>query len=95
MTGIQRSRSTGAGFNSATGSTGTVSCVELSMSSCAGPDQLIRIIIEIYTVHPYEELVTRVLPALRARHLRSMDEDNPNRFWTRKTADWGSKTHGL
>ncbi len=68
-------------------------CVELSVFSPAGPDQLIRIIKEIYAVHPYEELVIQVLPALRARHLHGMDEDNPNRFWKRKTADWGPKTH--
>ena len=47
-------------------------------------DALIR---AIYAAHPYEEPVIHLVPAQRCRHRRGTDEDNPNRFWIRETAD--------
>ncbi len=91
--GIQRFRATGEGYNAATESTVEVPCVELSVFTCAEPEQLAHIIKEIYAAHPYEEPVIQVVPALRTCHRRGMDEDNPNRFWNRKTADWVPKSH--
>jgi len=85
--GTQVFRSMPGGHNPVTTSRVEVPCVELSFFTLAGSQQLARIIEAIYYAHPYEEPVIQIMPALRIRHVRGMDEDNPNRFWNRPDAD--------
>lgn len=85
--GTQRYRSCGTGRNAATPDVVDVPCVELTffLENDVSAAQVIE---AIYADHPYEEPVILVQPCLRTRHIRGMDEDNPNRFWNRPGEDW-------
>lgn len=91
--GVQRFRSLGGGRNRATDDTVEVACVEWQFFTTAAGAALDTLIRAIYDAHPYEEPVIHLVPAQRCRHRRGMDEDNPNRFWNRETADWLPPAH--
>ncbi len=91
--GVQRFRALGTGRNAATEAAVTVPCVELRFTAVADAAALTRIVTAIYGVHPYEEPVIHMMPALRMRHVRGMDEDNPMRFWNSPPEDWVPEAH--
>ena len=91
--GVQRFRSLGSGRNPARANTVTVGCVELSFFLPCDSAAAREVISAIYDAHPYEEPVILVQPCLRTRHVRGMDEDNPNRFWNRAPQDWVPDEH--
>ncbi|MFB9149826.1 hypothetical protein [Roseovarius ramblicola] len=91
--GVQRFRSCGGGRNRATEDTVEVDCIEWQVFTTARGAALDALIRAIYATHPYEEPVIHLVPAQRCRHRRGMDEDNPNRFWNRDTADWVPPAH--
>lgn len=86
--GTQRFRSLGHGRNAAMAEAVGVDCVELSFFLPEDDALCTRVIEAIYAAHPYEEPVLFVQPCLRGRHIRGMDEDNPNRFWNRPPEAW-------
>ncbi|MFU8862889.1 MAG: hypothetical protein ACNA7O_03165 [Rhodobacterales bacterium] len=86
--GKQRFRSLGSGRNKATETVVAVPCVEVSFFLSDDEAQTTQVIEAIYAVHPYEEPVIFIETCLRTRHIRGLDEDNPNRFWNSKTQDW-------
>lgn len=91
--GQQQFRSLPGGANAATEEAVSVPCLELSFFLSGDAGRLDPVLHAIYRVHPYEEPVILVLPALRTCHIRGVDEDNPNRFWNRETADWVPDAH--
>jgi len=91
--GTQRFRSTGAGRNAATIGVARVPCTVLSMQVPQDADLLSAVLCAVYHVHPYEEPVIDLTPALGTRHVRGMDEDNHNRFWNGDTPDWVPPEH--
>ena len=91
--GIQQFRSLGSGKNSKTENIVEVPCVELSFF-VEDDDQIVSRIIEIiYSAHPYEEPVIFIQSCMRTLHIRGLDEDNPNKFWNSKPADWVPLEH--
>lgn len=90
--GSQQFRSLGSGRNAATADTTRVPCQRIN---CFLPNSidLTAVLEAVYSVHPYEEPVVLVAPALRSLHVRGQDEDNPNRFWNRPVADWVPEAH--
>ena len=86
--GIQRFRSLGTGHNPASDGILEVPCVELSFFLPGSEAEVAGVLEAIYGVHPYEEPVLFVVPAVRSLHIRGMDEDNPNRFWNGPPRDW-------
>lgn len=91
--GVQQFRSLGSGRNVATETVVEVPCVELSFFLEISESLLTRVVEVIYSVHPYEEPVVFVEACLWARHIRGLDEDNPNRFWNSASADWVPDEH--
>lgn len=91
--GIQRFRSIGGGRNAATPKEVEVPCVEVSFFLKNDEVTAVQVLKAIYWAHPYEEPVVFVEPCLRTLHIRGLDEDNPNRFWNRKTEDWVPQAH--
>ena len=91
--GVQSFRALGGGRNRATTDTVTVDCLEWQIFTTAQDAALDALLCAIYDTHPYEEPVIHLIPAQRCRHRRGMDEDNPNRFWNRETADWVPPQH--
>ena len=91
--GTQSFRSTGEGRNSKTDGVVSVSCMEISFFLPADKARTIKVIKAIYWAHPYEEPVIFVTPCLRTRHIRGLDEHNPNRFWNRNTPAWVPDEH--
>ncbi|QYX57485.1 hypothetical protein K1T73_03535 [Roseovarius sp. SCSIO 43702] len=90
--GRQSFRSLGTGRNPATPDTVEVPCVELSLF-LADETRLTPLLEALYHAHPYEEPVIFVTPAIRTRHKRGLDEDNPNRFWNGPPQDWVPPEH--
>lgn len=91
--GIQRFRSLGTGRNAVTDRVVEVPCVKLSLY--LGAEARLAAILEaLYDAHPYEEPVIHVVPCLRSRHIRGMDEANPNRFWNDVPQGWVPPEHG-
>lgn len=88
--GTQAFRSLGTGRNAATDGAVSVPCTEVRVFVA---DAAAEVVAAIYDAHPYEEPVIFVTPATRTLHRRGMDEDNPNRFWNRETADWVPEAH--
>ncbi|KQI70720.1 hypothetical protein AN191_16610 [Loktanella sp. 5RATIMAR09] len=93
VAGVQQFRSLGSGRNAATDDIVEVPCVELSFFLDDDDALLARVIESIYAAHPYEEPVVFVEACLRTRHIRGLDEDNPNRFWNSAPADWVPEEH--
>ncbi|AAV97022.1 hypothetical protein SPO3808 [Ruegeria pomeroyi DSS-3] len=91
--GQQHFRSLPGGANTPTDDAVSVPCLELSFFLSGDAGRLDPVLHAIYRVHPYEEPVILVLPALRTNHIRGVDEGNPNRFWNRETADWVPDAH--
>ena len=91
--GIQHFRSLGTGRNTATEKVAEVPCAELSFFMGSDDAKAVQILKSIYASHPYEEPVVFVEQCLRTLHIRGMDEDNPNRFWTHETEDWVPDQH--
>lgn len=91
--GVQQFRSRPGGRNLQTKAAVTVPCVELQVFIQALGQELEPVLRAIYHAHPYEEPVIQLLPAMRTRHIRGKDENNPNRFWNRGTADWVPTEH--
>ena len=91
--GTQQFRSLPEGVNAATDQAMTVECVELQVFTCARGRDLEPILKAIYDVHPYEEPVIQLIDAIRPRHIRGVDQDNPNRFWNRETPGWVPAPH--
>ena len=91
--GVQQFRSTGGGINAATDHAVEVPCVELQVFVPKQGQALEPLLRAIYHAHPYEEPVIQLIPALRGRHIKGLDEDNPNRFWNRETPDWVPSAH--
>ena len=91
--GVQMFRSLGQGRNAATEAAVEVPCVELSFFLNVDQEGLIALLQRIYAQHPYEEPVIFVSPCIRTLHIRGLDEDNPNRFWNRDSADWVPEAH--
>ncbi|WP_235855988.1 hypothetical protein [Mesobaculum littorinae] len=85
--GIQTYRSRGGGRNPATPGEVEVPCCEVSffVPGSADLDMVVR---ALYDIHPYEEPVIFLTPTTRTRHIRGVDEENPNRFWNRPAAEW-------
>lgn len=79
--------------NVPTAETVSVPCVELQLFTCADMQELEALIHAIYDTHPYEEPVIQIVKAQGTRHIPGLDEDNPNRFWNRETADWVPEAH--
>jgi hypothetical protein len=92
-TGVQQFRSLGSGRNTATETVVEVPCLELSFFLENDDALLARVVEAIYAAHPYEEPVVFVEASLRTLHIRSLDEDNPNRFWNTAPADWVPEEH--
>ncbi|MDF1793634.1 MAG: hypothetical protein P1U88_17100 [Thalassobaculaceae bacterium] len=90
--GSQQFRSLGTGRNAATGKVVAVPCQRVSCFLPETADSA-AVMEAIYHVHPYEEPVILLVPALRTLHVRGLDEDNPNRFWNRPAADWVPEEH--
>lgn len=86
--GTQQFRSLGRGRNAATKRVVEVPCVELSFFLPDDEVTATKILEAIYSAHPYEEPVIFLITCLRTRHIRGLDEDNPNRFWNRQPEDW-------
>lgn len=91
--GTQQFRSLGTGRNKGTENTVEVACVELSFFVEADDQLVSRIIEMIYFAHPYEEPVIFIESCIRTLHIRGLDEDNPNRFWNSKPANWVPEEH--
>lgn len=91
--GVQHFRSLGSGRNAATETVVEVPCVELSFFLANDEALVARVLETIYAAHPYEEPVVFVEACLRTRHIRGLDEDNPNRFWNSAPADWVPDEH--
>jgi hypothetical protein len=91
--GVQQFRSLGTGRNIATDAIVEVPCVELSFFLENDETLVSRVIEAVYDAHPYEEPVVFVQACLRTRHIRGLDEDNPNRFWNAPAADWVPEEH--
>lgn len=95
--GLQQFRSLGTGRNAAIETVVEVPRVELSfflVSDNAGGDAgVVRVLRSIYAAHPYEEPVIFIVPCVRTRHIRGMDEDNPNRFWNNAPEAWVPEEH--
>ena len=91
--GVQQFRSLGTGRNAATEAVAEVPCVELSVFLSDADAHAPKVIEAIYAAHPYEEPVVFAQPCLRTRHIRGLDEDNPNRFWNAPPADWVPEPH--
>lgn len=91
--GKQQFRSRPGGVNAATDAAVSVDCTEMSVFVAGTAAMIERIVRAIYHAHPYEEPVIQIVPALRTLHIRGQDEDNPNRFWNRETADWVPEPH--
>ena len=90
--GEQQFRSLGTGRNAATADTVTVPCLRVTCF-LPGSADVAAVMEAVYGAHPYEEPVILLAPALRSRHVRGLDEDNPNRFWNRQAADWVPAAH--
>lgn len=91
--GAQHFRSLGSGRNAATGDVVGVPCVELSFFLAGDTARVVRVLKAVYAAHPYEEPVIFVHSCLRTRHIRGVDEDNPNRFWNNPPEDWVPQAH--
>ena len=91
--GTQQFRSLGSGRNAATEEVVEVPCVELSFFLSNDDAKAVQVIEAVYSAHPYEEPVLFVEPCLRTRHIRGIDEDNPNRFWNSQAEEWVPKEH--
>ena len=65
-----------------------VPCLEVSFFLENEPAMITQVIEAIYDAHPYEEPVIRIQEALRTKHIPGVDEDNPNRIWNARDADW-------
>ncbi|MBE1285114.1 MAG: hypothetical protein GJ676_17510 [Rhodobacteraceae bacterium] len=91
--GRQQFRSLPGGRNAPTDEAMSVSCVEIQVFSILRGTDLEAMIRAVYNVHPYEEPVIQLIPALRTRHIPGVDEDNPNRFWNREMPDWVPEPH--
>lgn len=91
--GTQQFRSLGSGRNTVTDGVAQVPCIELSFFLPDDQALTTQVIEAIYATHPYEEPVIFVQSCLRSLHRRGMDEDNPNRFWNSKPADWVPQEH--
>lgn len=91
--GVQQFRSRPGARNAATEVAVEVACVELQVFVAKSGAALQSLITAIYQAHPYEEPVIQLIPAQRSCHVRGMDEDNPNRFWNQKSADWVPAAH--
>lgn len=91
--GTQRFAATGAGRNTATGRVVCVPCVQLTAQLPASGHVARDVVTAIYDAHPYEEPVIDLSPAFGTRHVRGMDEDNPNRFWNSDMPDWVPSEH--
>lgn len=91
--GVQQFRSRPGGRNAATDRAVEVACVELQVFVPLQGQALEPLLRSIYHVHPYEEPVIQLIAATRCLHRRGQDEDNPNRFWNQKTADWVPEAH--
>lgn len=90
--GIQQFRVLPEARNAATEQAEEVACEELRFF--LPRDELTEALLrEIYDVHPYEEPVILISETRRTRHIRGMDDDNPNRFWNRETEDWVPEAH--
>lgn len=89
--GRQDFRSLGSGRNAATQTPVSVPCIELRIF--LNVEDAPAVVAAIYAAHPYEEPVITLWPASRTLHRRGQDEDNPNRFWNRGTADWVPPAH--
>lgn len=85
--GTQQFRSLGGGHNPPTPDTVRVACVEVGFFVPKGDARLQHVLEAIYASHPYEEPVILIEPCLRTRHIRGLDEDNPNRFWNAGALD--------
>lgn len=90
--GVQQFRSLGTGRNAESTDTMTVPCQRVTCF-LPGTADIAAVLEAVYHAHPYEEPVVLVTPALRSRHIRGLDEDNPNRFWNRPAADWVPAEH--
>ncbi len=93
VAGTQQFRSLGSGRNTATGKVVEVPCVELSVFLPSDEAHATQVLKQIYAAHPYEEPVVFVAPCVRTRHIRGLDEDNPNRFWNGDAPDWVPEQH--
>ncbi|MEM9580557.1 MAG: hypothetical protein AAF891_07695 [Pseudomonadota bacterium] len=91
--GIQRFRSKGTGRNARTEDVVEVPCTVLSAQLPHDADTACATLQAIYDAHPYEEPVISLTPSIGTRHIRGLDEDNPNRFWNQKTLDWVPPAH--
>ena len=91
--GIQRFRSLPGGRNRPTDHVVQVPCVEISFFVPDHGGDLLTVLRAIYDVHPYEEPVVNIVKCARTRHIRGLDEDNPNRFWNRKAESWIPEPH--
>lgn len=91
--GVQQFRSLGSGRNAATTDVVEVPCVELSFFLRDSEVTAVQVLKCIYASHPYEEPVVFLEPCVRTRHIRGLDEDNPNRFWNNEAEDWVPEEH--
>lgn len=91
--GTQRFRSLGSGRNAVTEKVVEVPCVELSFFLPDDDANAVEVLKAVYAAHPYEEPVVYVEACLRTRHIRGMDEDNPNRFWNSPAEEWVPEEH--
>ena len=91
--GKQSFRSLGSGRNIQTANIVSVPCSEVSFFIENDAELTRNVLTAIYNIHPYEEPVILVTPTLRTLHIRGKDENNPNRFWNKKTAEWVPKEH--
>ena len=85
--GVQQFRSLGTGRNAGTPNTMAVPCQRVTCF-LPGTADVAAVLEAVFHVHPYEEPVIVLIPALRTLHVRGRDEDNPNRFWNRPASDW-------
>lgn len=90
--GTQRFRSLPGGRNAASEEVLEVPCALLSFF-IGDEDGLAKVIQTIYHHHPYEEPVVFIQPTYRTLHRAGLDEDNPNKFWNRKSEDWVPEIH--
>jgi hypothetical protein len=86
--GSQQFRSQGSGRNKATEKVVEVPCLEVSFFLGSDDTKAVKVLKDIYSVHPYEEPVIYVYRCVRTLHIRGMDEENPNRFWNSEVAEW-------
>jgi len=70
-----------------------VPCVEVTFYISQASDTLSHALAAVYNAHPYEEPVILINEILSTRHVKGVDDDNPNRFWNRDTPDWVPEIH--